>query len=60
MINKVFLVLKRIIMASLIIYTYDSLIFFSNHVIPINFINIIFVSLFDVIAMFYFILFSFM
>ena len=60
MINKVFLVLKRIIMASLIIYTYDSLIFFSNHVIPINFINIIFVSLFDVIAMFYLILFSFM
>lgn len=60
MIDKVFLVLKKIIKASLFIYAYDSLMFFSNHIIPINVINISLVGVFGVIAMFYLILFSFM
>ena len=59
MVNKFFFIFKKIIISALFIYAYDSLISSSSHIVPINFINIIFVSLFDVIGMFYLILFSF-
>lgn len=58
MINKFFFILKKIILSSLLIYTYDSFVV-SNHMIPINFINISFVSAFGIIALFYLVLFSF-
>lgn len=59
MVNKFFFVLRKIIISTLFIYAYDSLICFSSHIVPINFVNIVLVSLFDVVAMFYLILFSF-
>ena len=59
MINKFFLILEKVIVSAILIYTYDSLIFFSNHMIPINFINISLVSFFGIIGLFYLILFSF-
>lgn len=59
MINKLFCFLKKFILSALFIYAFDSLIPFSCHVISINFFNVLFVSYFGFIAMFYLVLFSF-
>ena len=59
MIRNLFLVLKRIIMATLIIYAYNSLAPSTNVFIPINIFNIFLVSCFGLIAMFELIVFSF-
>ena len=58
MIDKLIYVVKRIVMAAMIIYTYDSLGILKTN-IPINFVTVTFVSVFGVVAMFYLILFSF-
>lgn len=46
-------------MAALIIYAYDSFIWPLNIIIPINFFNILLVSVFGIPAMFGLVLFSF-
>ncbi|MBQ6495293.1 MAG: hypothetical protein IJI49_04760 [Bacilli bacterium] len=59
MINKFFLVIRKIIISALFIYGYDSLMLFTNHTISINSINLLFISYFGIIGMFYLIIFSF-
>lgn len=59
LIKGIFLVLKKIIIASLIIYTYNSLAPSTNVFIPINILNVFLVSCFGIIAMFELIFFSF-
>lgn len=58
MINKLFNIIKRVVMAAMIIYAYDSLGVLRIS-IPINFITVSLVSVFGIIGMFYLILFSF-
>lgn len=59
MINKLFLVLKKIIMASLFIYAYDIVTVSLKPNIPINLFTVSLVSVFGIVAMFGLILFSF-
>lgn len=59
MINKFFLVIKRVVMAALLIYAYDSLTVL-NTSIPINFFTLSLVSFFGIFAMFGLIFFSFL
>lgn len=56
--KKLIYSVKRVVMAAMIIYTYDS---FSvlKHTVPINYVTLSFVSIFGVVAMFYLICFSF-
>ena len=49
MINKIFLLLKRVIFATVLIYSYDLVFFSSINSIPINYFTILIVSLFDFI-----------
>lgn len=59
MIDKLIYVIKRVVMAAMIIYTYDSLGVLKT-AIPINFVTLSFVSVFGMVAMIYLILFSFL
>lgn len=52
MVNKIFLVLKRIIIASLLIYSYDLLAVSARTSIPINVLTLSLVSIFGIPAMF--------
>lgn len=60
MINKFFLIIKKIIMSSLMIYSLNVIISSINIYIPINFINICLVCLFDFFALICLVIFSFM
>lgn len=60
MLKKLFFVIKKMVMAALIIYAYDSFVWPLNIIIPINFFNIILVSIFGIPAMFGLVFFSFM
>lgn len=59
MIKKIFFVIRKIVVAALIIYTYNSLAPSTNVFIPINILNVFLVSCFGVVAMFELIIFSF-
>lgn len=59
MLKSLFFIIKKIVMAALIIYAYDSFIWPLNIIIPINFFNILLVSVFGIPAMFGLVLFSF-
>lgn len=59
MMDKLFFVIKRIVMAALVIYTYDSLTIL-NTAIPINFCTLSLVSFFGMVAMIGLIFFSFL
>ena len=54
-----FFVVKKVIMASILIYAYDSLTLPLNVMIPINFFTVFLVSVFGVPAMFGLVLFNF-
>lgn len=59
MINRIFLILKRIIFSTLLIYSYDLLNLSSKTIIPINFFTVFLVSFFGFFAMLGLICFSF-
>lgn len=59
MIKKLFFLIKKIVVAAILIYTYDCLALPINVIIPINIITVLLVSLFGIPAMFGLVLFSF-
>lgn len=59
MFNKLFFLIKKIIIAMFIIYAYNTFAISFNMVIPINISNVILVSLFGLISLFELIIFSF-
>ena len=59
MINKFFLVIKKIIMSAVMLYSFNVIVSSLNFSIPINFINVMLVSVFDVFALICLIVFSF-
>ena len=59
MINKFFLILSKFIFSSLLIYSFNVLVSSLDLFIPINFINILLVSVFDFIGLICLVLFSF-
>ena len=59
MINKFFLIIKRIVVSALMLYSFNVIVSSLDFSIPINFINIALVSIFDVFAMLCLIVFSF-
>ena len=59
MINKFFLIVKKIIVSSLMIYSLNMMVNSIDIYIPINFINIGIVSLFDFFGLVCLIVFSF-
>lgn len=60
MLKKVFKILKKIIMAAVLLYAYNQFAVSFNAIIPINFITILSVSIFGIPAMVGLILFNFM
>ena len=60
MINKFFLIIKKIVMSSLMIYSLNMIVSSINIYIPINFINIGLVCLFDFFGLICLVVFSFM
>lgn len=60
MIKKLFFVVKKVIMACILIYAYDSLTLPLDVMIPINFFTVLLVSVFGVPAMFGLVLFNFL
>lgn len=59
MISKFFLVIKKIIFATFLIYSFDVFAVSLNLIIPINFITVLLVSIFDTSALLCLVLFSF-
>ena len=59
MFNKVFFLIRRLILSMFIIYAYNSLVISFNMIIPINISTITLVSIFGVVAMIELIIFSF-
>lgn len=59
MINKFFLVLSKFIFSAILIYSFNVVVSSLDYFIPINFINILFVSVFDFIGLIFLVLFSF-
>ena len=60
MLKKVFLLVRKFVLAGLLLYAYNSINIFSRGIIPINVINLLIVTLFGVPAIFCLILFSFL
>jgi len=59
MINKFFFIIKRIVVSALMLYSFNVIVSSLNFSIPINVINIILISVFDVFALMCLIVFSF-
>ena len=59
MINKFFLIIKKIIVSAFMLYSFNVIVSSLNIMIPINFINITLVSVFDLFALVCLIVFSF-
>ena len=59
MINKFFFIIKRIVVSALMLYSFNVIVSSLEFSIPINFINVILISVFDVFAMLCLIVFSF-
>ena len=59
MINKLFLILSKFIVSSILIYSFNMLVSSLNFFIPINFVNIFIVSVFDFFGLICLVLFSF-
>jgi len=59
MINKFFLVLSKFIFSAILIYSFNVVVSSLDYFIPINFINILFISVFDFIGLIFLVLFSF-
>ena len=59
MINKFFLIIKKIVVSALMLYSFNVIVSSLNLSIPINFINIMLVSIFDFFALVCLIIFSF-
>lgn len=60
MLKKLFSLGKKIVVAALILYAYNSINVFSRGVVPINFITLSLVTVFGIPALFCLILFSFL
>lgn len=59
MIKRLFLVMKKIVVATLLIYSFDVFAVSLNLSIPINYITVFLVSVFEVPALICLVLFSF-
>ena len=59
MINKFFLLLSKFIFAALLIYSFNMVVSSLDLFIPINFINILLVGIFDFIGLICLVLFAF-
>ena len=59
MINKFFLIIKKIVMSTVMLYSFNVIVSSLNFSIPINFINVVLVSVFDIFALICLIVFSF-
>jgi len=59
MINKFFLILSKFIFSAILIYSFNVVVSSLNLFIPINFINILLVSVFDFVGLICLVLFSF-
>ena len=57
--NKIFKLMKKIVMAAVLLYTYNQFAVSFNAIIPINFVTIAFVSILGIPAMVGLILFNF-
>ncbi len=60
MLKKIFLLGKKFVVAGLLLYAYNSLNVFSRGIVPINFINLLLVTIFGIPALFCLVLFSFL
>lgn len=59
MFNKIFFLIRRIILSMFVIYTYNYFGISFDKIIPINISNVFLISIFGFIAMFELIIFSF-
>ena len=59
MINKFFLILSKFIFSAILIYSFNVVVSSLDYFIPINIINILFVSVFDFIGLIFLVLYSF-
>lgn len=59
MINKFFLMLSKLIFSAVLIYSFNVVVSSLDLFIPINFINILLVSVFDFVGLICLVLFSF-
>ena len=59
MINKFFLIIKKFVVSAVLIYSFNVIVSSLNFSIPINFINVMLVSVFDIFALVCLIVFSF-
>lgn len=59
MFNKIFKIVKKVIMAAVLLYAYNRFAVSFNAIIPINFVTIAFVSVLGIPAMIGLILFNF-
>ena len=59
MINKFFLILSKFILSAILIYSFNVVVSSLDLFIPINFINIVLISLFDFVGMICLLVFSF-
>lgn len=60
MVKKIFNLLKKVIVASLLLYTYNQLAVSFNGIIPINIFTIIFVAILGMPAMIGLVIFNFL
>ena len=59
MINKFFLILSKFILSAILIYSFNVVVSSLDLFIPINFINIVLIYLFDFVGMICLLIFSF-
>lgn len=57
MLKKIYKVIKKIIMATILIFAYNKISFSLNTTIPLNFITILFVTTFGIPAIFFLVIF---
>lgn len=60
MLKKLFLLCKKVVLAGVLLYAYNSINLFSRGVVPINFITLMLITFFGVPGLFCLILFSFL
>lgn len=60
MLKKLFFLCKRVVVAALLLYAYNSINVFSRGIVPINFITLLLVTVFGIPALFCLVLFSFL
>ena len=60
MLKKIFFVGKKIVVAGLLLYAYNSINVFARGIVPINFFTLLLVTIFGIPALFCLVLFSFL